>query len=190
MTKQPLSDALQRILFDPLSYLHPQRVQIPTNLTANPAARVVVNEILLRAFRLENYCADPTPLARQWIYHWHHLPQTAYLIGCHTLRAELAWSGWSLNLPIWANDFTAIALPAVVSRGQVIPSHDLLLKTGYARLQAWTLRLPKPLAQRFPLLFPSYIDTAAPQPAADILLLTLALQHAQRYPNIPSASSL
>ncbi|HID7510660.1 TPA: type III secretion apparatus protein OrgA/MxiK [Enterobacter hormaechei] len=189
MDKLSLTDALQRVLFDPLSYLHPQRVQIPASLTASSAARAAVNELLIRTYRLEIRCADLSPLARQWVRHWGHLPHTAYLIGCHTLRAELAWGGESLNLSAWVHPFTAIELPATRPAGRHVTSHDMLLKTGYSRLQAWASQLPEPLAQRFPLLFPSDIDTAALQPAADPLILTLALQHAQRYPNIPPVSS-
>lgn len=186
MSKPILSDALQRVLFDPLSYLHPYRVQFPANLTATSAARAAVNELLLSVFRLEVCHISLDPLARQWVRHWYHLPQAAYLIGCHALRAELAWGGGALNLPDWANNFTVIALPDAISIAQPAAlGHDKLLTAGYARLQSWTSRLPKPLAQRLPLLFPPYIDSAAPQPAADPLILTLALQHAQRYPNIP-----
>lgn len=189
MGKLSLTDALQRVLFDPLSYLHPQRVQVSANLTASPAARAAVNELLLRAYRLDMRCTDLSPLARQWVRHWGHLPHAAYLIGCHTLRAELAWGGESLNLPIWAHPFTAIALPVTRPAGRPVTGHDKLLKTGYSQLQAWTSQLPEPLAQRFPLLFPADIDTVALQPAADPLILTLALQYAQRYPNIPPVPS-
>jgi len=185
MRKLSLSDALQRVLFDPLSYLHPQRVRIPASLTVRPAARAAANELLLHAYRLEVRCAALSPLARQWVRHWNHLPQAAYLIGCHALRAELAWGGASLSLPAWTHPFTTIDLPVTQPAGQTVTGHDILLKTGYSQLLAWASKLPEPLAQRFPLLFPFDIDTVALQPAADPLILTLALQHAQRYPNIP-----
>lgn len=185
MCKLSLSDALQCVLFEPLSYLHPQRVHIPANLTVRSAAQAAANELLLHAYRLEVRCAALSPLARQWVRHWNHLPQVAYLIGCHTLRAELAWGGGGLNLPVWAHPFTTIVLPVTQPAGQAVTSHDILLKTGYSQLLPWASKLPEPLEQRFPLLFPSNIDTVALQPAADPLILTLALQHAQRYPNIP-----
>lgn len=185
MNKQSFPVTLQRVLFDPLSYLHPQRVRFPENLTALPAARAAANELLLAAFRLEVHRLDLTLLAREWVRHWYRLPQTAYLIGCHALRAELAWEGGLLKLPVWASHFTSIALPtdAAPCLQNIDIDNNVLMKTGYARLQAWGARLPKPLAQRFPLLFPPHIDTAPPQPAADPLILTLALQHAQRNPN-------
>lgn len=185
MNKQPFPVTLQRVLFDPLSYLHPQRVGFPANLTARPAERAAANELLLAAFRLEVYPFDLTPLAREWVRHWYRLPQTAYLIGCHTLRAQLAWEGGLLNLPVWASHFTSITFPTNVASGLQNIDNNLLMKTGYARLQAWSSQLPKPLAQRFTLMFPTHIDTAPLQPAADPLILTLALQHAQRNPNNP-----
>jgi|MedtruStandDraft_1076414.scaffolds.fasta_scaffold01553_6 type III secretion system OrgA/MxiK family protein len=185
MHKFSLSNALQRVLFDPLSYLHPQRVQIPASLTVHPAARAAANEILLHAYQLEVHCPTLSPQERQWVHHWDHLPQAAYLIGCHTLRADLAWGGASLNLPAWVHSFTAIDLPVTRPAVQSVTGHGILLKTGYSRLLAWASKLPEPLAQRLPLLFPPDIDSVALQPATDPLILTLALQHAQRYPNIP-----
>lgn len=185
MNKQPFSETLQRVLFDPLSYLHPQRVRFSVNFTAQPATRAAANELLLAAFQLEAHRFDLTPQAKECVRHWYQLPQTAYLIGCHTLRAELAWGGGLLSLPTWASHFTSITLRTSTARGLQNVDHSVLMSTGYARLQAWSTRLPKPLAQRFPLLFSPHIDTAPPQPAADPLILTLALQHAQRNPNTP-----
>ncbi|TFZ48660.1 type III secretion apparatus protein OrgA/MxiK [Serratia proteamaculans] len=190
MSRHSLSCSLQRVLFDPLLYLHPQRVQIPEDLASCSAERAAVNELLLGAFRLEAGHIDLSPLARQWVRHWHRLPQVAYLIGCHSLRAELAWKGGLLNLPSWAITFTAIDLPTKVSLNQSaniqsVPGHEALMATGYARLRLWRSQLPEPLRQRFPLLFAPYVDSAAPQPAADSLILTLALQHAEKYPNSP-----
>lgn len=191
MAKSSRSPALLRVLFDPLSYLHPRRLSLPPALTESAAARAAANELLLGAYRLDSDCVDLEldALARQWLRHWQRLPQVAYLIGCHSLRAGLAWRGGLLTLPEWAHTFSAIALPTDAAPPQPIPGHDALLRAGYARLQAWRERLPLPLAQRLPLLFPSHVDTVEPAPGADPLILTLALQHAQRHPHTPPADS-
>lgn len=188
MNKPSFSYALQRVLFDPLSYLHPQRLRLPSNLTACSTAREAVNDLLLIALRLEVEVGpvELTPLAKQWIYHWYRLPQTAYLIGCHYQRAELAWKGGLFSLPTWAGSFAALNLSTQVAKSaEHVVSHRELMKTGYAHLQLWNKQLPKALAQRLPLLFPTYVDTVTAQSAVDPLILTLALQHAQIYPNTP-----
>ncbi|UGA39635.1 hypothetical protein JOS77_09385 [Chromobacterium haemolyticum] len=129
---------------------------------------------MISAYRLDSDCADAQldPLARQWLRHWRRLPQTAYLLGCHALRAGLGWqAGGLLRLPDWAQEFAAVALPPDAAAAQrPALSHGALLLTGYGRLQAWRERLPRPLAQRLPLLFPPEADAAPPQPAADALI--------------------
>ncbi|WP_199154773.1 type III secretion apparatus protein OrgA/MxiK [Chromobacterium sp. ASV23] len=183
MAKSIHSSALQRVLFDPLAYLHPRRLLLPVDLTEQAAARSAVNSLLISVFQMRHDCDDAQldPLARQWLRHWHRLPQTAYLIGCHALRADLAWRAGQLILPEWALTFTTIALPTEAASRQNIPGHDAILRAGYGRLQPWRARLPVPLAQRLPLLFPPHVDSVASQQGADPLILTLALQHAQRH---------
>lgn len=190
MNTARLSMRLQRIRFDPLSYLHPQRVQIPARLINTPTARTAVNDILLRSYALDWQPFQLDALAKQWIHHWYRLPHVAYLIGCHSLRADLAWKGNSCKLPHWANNFMRLTLPTEISTGHKVIGDTELLTAGYTRLHPWVTRLPQPLAQRFPLQFPAAIEMAindtAPQAEADPLILTLALQYAERYPNISS----
>ncbi|MEJ8674085.1 type III secretion apparatus protein OrgA/MxiK [Chromobacterium amazonense] len=179
------ASSLQRVLFDPLSYLHPGRLSLTASLTEPATARAAVNSLLLAVFKMEHNCDDSLldSLARQWLRHWLRLPQTAYLIGCHFLRADLAWRAGQLALPEWAHAFSTIALPTEAAPRQAAPSHNAILRAGYARLLPWRARLPTPLAQRLPLLFPPHVDTVTAQQGADPLILTLALQHAQRHPH-------
>lgn len=191
MPRSSRSLTLQRILFDPLSYIHPYRLRLPPHLTAQPAARAAANELILAAFRLNSDCneAELDAQARQCLQQWARLPQVAYLIGCHALRAELAWQGRLLQLPAWAQIFTTIDLPTNSGQQRICANHETLLSTGYAQLQAWRRRLPAPLAQRLQLLFPPQVDKVASHAAASPLILTLALQHAQRNPFPPPTAS-
>lgn len=53
MNRQPLPIIWQRIIFDPLSYIHPQRLQIAPEMIVRPAARAAANELILAAWRLK-----------------------------------------------------------------------------------------------------------------------------------------
>lgn len=68
------------------------------------------------------------------------------------------------------------------------PNHQFLLSVGYAQLNALNEFLPESLAQRFPLLFPPFIEEASKQDAVEMSILLLALQYAQNIP-IPSPLS-
>ncbi|WP_440216512.1 type III secretion apparatus protein OrgA/MxiK [Chromobacterium piscinae] len=187
-----LSLQVRGILFDPLSYLHPQRLRLPAALDS-PRQRAIVNDMLISGHRLD--CHWPTgPLnsaTRQFLRHWPRLPQTAYLIGCQALRAALGWQGGLLRLPVWAQGFAAMQLgpPGGAAPSRPIVHNDLL-RAGYSRLQAWKEELPAALSQRLALAFPPAVDgMPAASGAPDFLLLTLALQYAQRHPHLPPADS-
>ncbi|WP_047257631.1 type III secretion apparatus protein OrgA/MxiK [Chromobacterium subtsugae] len=177
------------ILFDPLGYLHRERLSLPDEMRGG-GQRAAVNDMLIAAYRLDTaWPAGPHSHAtRQWLRHWARLPQAAYLMGCQLLRPSLARQGALLRLPPWARDFAAmpLAAPAAPALPRA-PDHADLLAAGYGQLLAWSGQLPRALVQRLPLLFPPAAVLAA-RPAAlpDPLLLTLALQHAQRHPHSPS----
>lgn len=107
MNRQPLPIIWQRIIFDPLSYIHPQRLQIAPEMIVRPAARAAANELILAAWLLKNgekECIQNS-LTQLWLRQWRRLPQVAYLLGCHKLRADLARQGALLGLPDWAQAF-------------------------------------------------------------------------------------
>ncbi|EDQ1113057.1 oxygen-regulated invasion protein OrgA, partial [Salmonella enterica subsp. diarizonae] len=43
MNRQPLPIIWQKVIFDPLSYIHPQRLQIASEMIVRPAARAAAN---------------------------------------------------------------------------------------------------------------------------------------------------
>lgn len=185
MNRQPLPIIWQRIIFDPLSYIHPQRLQIAPEMIVRPAARAAANELILAAWRLKNgekECIQNS-LTQLWLRQWRRLPQVAYLLGCHKLRADLVRQGALLGLPDWAQAFLAMHQGTSLSVCNKAPNHRFLLSVGYAQLNALNEFLPESLAQRFPLLFPPFIEEALKQDAVEMSILLLALQYAQKYPN-------
>ncbi|QIU92599.1 type III secretion apparatus protein OrgA/MxiK [Yokenella regensburgei] len=189
MIETLFSAELQRVLLNPMSYLNPLRARILPHLVIGSAAQAVVNELLIVAFQLETSSIYSSPMVRQWVKHWDRLPQVAYLIGCHNQRAELAREGALLRLPAWARSFITISHPTRISSRNIVFSHNMLMRIGYAQLLVCGRQLPKPLKQRFPLLFSPEVDSVVPQTAADPLIFALALQHAQSYPNISPVDS-
>ncbi|MGL5345472.1 MAG: type III secretion apparatus protein OrgA/MxiK [Plesiomonas sp.] len=178
---------LQRVLFDPLSYLHPRRISLAARLLQPARARAVANELALAIYQLDTNDLPTTSNYQQhlWLHHWWRLPQAAYLLGCHGQKEQLARQGGWLQLPAWARHFAAINLPSALDPPSTSScTHLALLHAGYSQLLAWSETLPCALAQRLPLLFTPELDRLPPLPArADPLLLTLALQHAQRNPH-------
>ncbi|EPE0972890.1 oxygen-regulated invasion protein OrgA [Salmonella bongori] len=185
MNRQSLSIIWQKVIFDPLSYIHPQRLQIASEMIVRPAARAAANELILAALQLkiEEKENIQNSLTQLWLRQWHRLPQIAYLLGCHKLRADLARQGALLKLPDWAQAFLAMHQGTSLSVCDKAPNHRFLLSVGYGQLNALNKCLPESLAQRFPLLFPPFIEEAAKQDAVEMSILLLALQYAQKYPN-------
>ncbi|AXE33253.1 type III secretion apparatus protein OrgA/MxiK [Chromobacterium phragmitis] len=184
-----MNGALRTILFDPLSYLHPERLSLPPALSS-PEGRRVVNDMLLAGYGLStDWMPSPDDRShRWWLESWRHLPQAAYLMGCQLRRAALAERGAILSLPGWAKSFAALSIADAdgAAMGENLPGHDGLLLAGYGQLLAWRARMPEALRQRLPLLFPSWVDANARAPSRpDTLLLTLALQYAKRHPHFP-----
>ncbi|AXD36119.1 oxygen-regulated invasion protein OrgA [Salmonella enterica subsp. enterica serovar Muenchen] len=185
MINPSLSARLQQVVCDPLSYIHPDRTGIAPELIARPAQRAAVNELLIRAGRLDTCPGDSRhvlrePVAQHVLCQWDFLVQAAFLLGCSARRGELAWQGKLLRLPEWARLFLQVSLPVTVPSG--IPQGGLLC-TGYSLLQGSIRHLPRFLTQRVSLLFPPQAECAPPSPPVDPLMLLLALQHAQRYPD-------
>lgn len=200
MNKEPISVILQRIMFNPLSYIHPQRIPHLLNVV-EPSSKEVsaVNELLLHSLNLEydDLNIKLSSLVQKLIRQWNALPQVAYLIGCHLLRKELAWNGASLKLPDWARHFMLIDIPShditgySASKGREILCNNYIMNFGYSFLAYWAHELPKSIIQRMQILFPSIDDSLIFEiEDAEPLILLMALQYAKMYPNsVPSTSN-
>lgn len=188
----------QSVIYNPLGYIHPQRLSLQAGFEA-PAQRAAINAMLLRRYRLEAtpIASEQAAAAGLLLKHWFRLPQIALLLGCQRLRLSLARRGALLRLPLWAQSFAG--LPLLPQTGPdlapdaVHASHDdhgVLLRHGMQQLGIALGPLPAALAQRMPLMFaPAFDATAAPvctaeetRTPAHSLTLTMAIQHVKRYP--------
>src|SRR5258706_12716221 len=88
-----LATRFERIMFDPLSYIHPQRLCLPQQLDT-PRQRAALNDMLLGGFGLASGRTAPSGVAeQQLIMHWQHLPYVCMLVGAQLLKSELARRG-------------------------------------------------------------------------------------------------
>ena len=187
MINPSFSALLQRVVFDPLSYIHPQRTGIVPELIMRPAQRAAVNELLIRAGQLDTCtCENPhllqEPVVQHLLCQWDSLVQVAFLLGCSTRRRELAWRGQFFRLPEWGRLFLQVNLP--VPAPEIAENvHGGLLCTGYSLLQGSIRHLPRFLTQRVSLLFPPQAECALSSSPVDPLMLLLAFQYAKRYPD-------
>jgi type III secretion system OrgA/MxiK family protein len=196
----------QSVIYNPLGYIHPQRLSLPAGFEA-PAQRAAINAMLLRRYRLEAtpIVSEQAAAAGLLLKHWFRLPQIALLLGCQRLRLSLARRGALLRLPLWAQTFASLpllpqlglesALDAAHAQGDQSDQgdqgdHGVLLRHGMQQLGIALGPLPTALVQRIPLMFAPAFDTAAaPNYAAEetrtpahSLTLTMAIQHVKRYP--------
>ncbi|HCZ4708595.1 TPA: oxygen-regulated invasion protein OrgA [Salmonella enterica subsp. enterica serovar Saintpaul str. CFSAN004144] len=188
MINPSFSTLLHQVVFDPLSYIHPQRTGIVPALITRPAERAAVNELLIRVGQLDTHIGEShhllqDPVVQHLLRQWDLLVQTAFLLGCRARRGELAWQGKLLRLPEWARLFLQINLPVTAPFGIPKSVHGGLLCTGYSLLLGSFSHFPRFLTQRVSLLFPPQAESAQLFSPVDPLMLLLALQHAQRYPD-------
>lgn len=180
---------VQRLMFDPVSYIHPQRFQLPAYL-ALPRQRAIINQWLLQQYSLAVETSEMIKLSKQTqllLQHWSQLPQIAFLLACQRLRAELARGGLLFKLPAWAKQFALLPLRDSAASGLSIKLSTVkIMAVGLSELLSWENDLPLWLRQRLLLLFSTesetLVHTASYVSASpDLALFLLAAQHAKSY---------
>lgn len=183
---RPQTEALRKILFEPLDYLHPHRATIPA-VFEGKQARMIVNQALLRGFKFgkcDNQQTVLGPWAERWVVHWSRLTTVAYLMGVQLAGTQLAVGGRLCMLEPFARTFLRVNL-----RGhtQVILADEDDLETsltalGLSALLSWKLHIPEALIERLPLLFAPRVVTlqkSLPPQTLNSSLFLLAVQHAR-----------
>jgi type III secretion system OrgA/MxiK family protein len=193
-------------MFDPLAYIHRDRLRLPL-CADTPAQRAAINRMLLDGHGLTTAGSGATGAGKFLLKHWFQLAPIVFLLGCQSLRLELSRRGAILRMPASVRAFLtfprpqptaadAMQLPSAMygSRPAVHLDNGALLREGMRQLRMIVGELPAPLAQRMRLLFPPQFDHAAEaeKPAgvpihqacdpSQALTLTMAIQHARRYP--------
>ena len=179
----------QRIFAEPLDYLHPERLTVPSGFEA-PEARRVLNQIVLENLASQgSWPAMPqTAIADMWVRQWRQLPVIASLMGAWRLFPQLARGGALQHLPVaWrrfasCNPGARANLPLLSSCSPV----QQVEAAGFNALSCWSDCLPQPLLDRLALQFSAQVvDLQKQWPVAksDPTLFFLAVQHARLHPN-------
>jgi type III secretion system OrgA/MxiK family protein len=184
----------QTVMFDPLAYIHPERLRMPAGFDA-PAQRSTINRLLLDRYRLEAPPVGQQTHAEKFLLkHWLDLPQIILLLGCQRLRLALTRRGASLRLPASVQAFMTLPLLSPLPLPQAAnPDRADILRQGMQQLRISLGQLPAALAQRLPLLFAPAFDRVPERESdaaedleacdpAHALTLTMAVQHVKRYP--------
>jgi type III secretion system OrgA/MxiK family protein len=182
-------ELLERILVEPLGYLHPQRLVVPAGFEGIEA-RTLLNRIVLEGLGLQGpWPSMPlTGVAKQWVRHWRQLPYIALLMGAYRLMPDLTRGAALLRLPGAVRRFASFnlgprgGLPiecAPVSTAQVEAA-------GLNALWSWHEYVPRLLLERLDLQFCETVvglHRQWPVTKPDPTLFFLAVQHARLYPN-------
>ncbi|WHS62138.1 secretion system protein [Pseudomonas sp. G2-4] len=180
-------DGLQKILAEPLEYLHPQRLVVPAGFDG-AQARSLLNRIVLEGLALQGPWPSPlTGVAKQWVRHWRRLPYIALLMGAYRLMPDLARGAALGCLPIPVRRFASYSLGArgglPINRSPV--SVEQVEAAGLNALWSWHEQVPAALLDRLALQFSETVvglHRQCPLTKPDPSLFFLAVQHARLYP--------
>lgn len=175
---------VQRILYEPLSWIHPHRFPLIDNFSS-VRCQSVLNDILLDEFNLSIEGVDLKNSREVYVIaHWALLPSAALMATCHRHRSSLARTSLITKLDKATQQFVYSCL--IESEGK--PHDELSLKTlsqlACQEAIAFSCSLSLPIRERVPLLFassPTTLDTGAYN-NTDELLLRMAIQHAKYTP--------
>ena len=183
------AECLQRILAEPLGYLHPQRLSRPAGFDGAQAISAL-DRLLLEGLELQGPWPSTslTAVGGLWIRHWQELPYIARLMGANRLMPGLAKGAAMLRLPLSLRRFAGYSLgirkvPPIKS--SAVPMEQVEA-VGLNALWSWREHVPPMLLERLILQFSEpvvHLHRQWPITDPDPALFFLAVQHARRYPN-------
>lgn len=181
-------DRLQRILTEPLGYLHPQRLVVPAGFEGIEA-RSLLNRIVLEGLQMQGPWPSTalTGVAKQWVRHWRQLPYIALLMGAYRLKPGLARGGALRCLPMAVRRFANYRLGprSELWMENSAVSVERVEAAGLNALWSWHGQVPPFLLERLALQFTEPVvrlQRQWPVTKPDPTLFFLAVQHARLYP--------
>ena len=166
--------ALRKIIYDPISYIHPQRVSLNNTPINNPVLRSITNEMILLQYNLSVEHFNLNSSLIYYINNWNLLPLICLLSGCHFYRERFAERGFFYKVPDVLRDYLS-AIPLEINEKARykpgIANYHNIITCGFSTLLPYIRQQPLAMQQRFNLLFPDFVDhIQSPLPLASTLL--------------------
>jgi len=172
---------VQRILYDPVSWIHPHRFPVSDNFSSE-ICQAVLNDIIFEEFKLSTNCVDLNNSRERYIIsHWALLPGAALMAACHRYRANLARSGLITKLDKATQQFSLSCLIESKSHAHEKLSRQALAQLACQEAMAFSCSLSRSIRERVPLLFPLSPVTSNGEVYNDCdeLLFRMAIQYAK-----------
>lgn len=183
VTESFMQNEARRIVYDPVSWVHPQRFSLPDKFNS-VRCRSVFNDILIAHFKLSVGDINlECSMERYLAYHWSLLSKAAFMMVCQRYRASLAYNGQLVKLDSATRQF---AMLDIVGSNDKLRGDITISELEYMAGQEMAIfgsSLSTIMRERLPLLFPekkSVRDLRPGPPDMNELLLRLAIQHAKR----------
>lgn len=175
---------MEMIIYDPISWIHPQRLLLP-NAFYTTRCMSIINDIILNEFQLSTTALDFSNSKELYLArHWQVLSQAAFMAICHRYRASLAYYGLFSSLDRITKQFMLCELVESKDELRGAISFDELWAKASQALMLFGLSTSAVMKQRIPLLFPKPLienNVTVSRAEDNDLLLTMAIQYASRY---------
>lgn len=174
---------MQKIVYDPVSWIHPQRFSMPVSFSSS-RCRSILNDMLFHHYRLTPGILDiGNSNERYLICHWSIIPHAAFMAACQRYRASLAYYGQLVHLDSVTRQFAMLDLVDSNDKYRKKVSLETLWVLAREEIKCLSHYVSQQMRRRLPLLFPDYPrDKSFPvfECKESELLLRMAIQYAKR----------
>lgn len=170
---------VQHILFNPLGYMHPTRLNIPEGLVQTDCTKRVVNRLILDSLALDSEQIDISVHTLRFIKYWDEFENIAWVIGCCLSAPRLTWQGKITHIPNVARHYFPVKKSDIESVSEPNFSEESVIRLGFTQLYPLVAELSLSFRQRFPLLFAPAISDAEPVTSVPVnaSLLNMAVNY-------------
>ncbi len=106
--------ALRKIIYDPISYIHPQRVSLNNTPINNPVLRSITNEMIVLQYNLSVEHFNLNSSLIYYINNWNLFPLFCLFSGYHFYRERFAERGFFYKVPAVLRDYLS-AIPVKIN---------------------------------------------------------------------------
>ncbi|CNF34460.1 hypothetical protein [Yersinia kristensenii] len=178
-----LSSMMQKIIYDPLSWIHPQRFSVPSEFVT-PRCRSILNDMVLAHYELSTDALNvEDEKERYLVCHWHLIPQVAWMAVCQRYKASLFRYGLWGKLDSAIQRFALFDIYDTHYEHPSVFSLDELGLLAKHEISLFACSVSQGLKQRIPLLFPESReegDIALYPTECNDLVMRIAVQYAKR----------